>query len=146
MSLNPYVFFDGTCKDAIRFYQDAVGAELLYKMTFAEMPADETPASEGCASAPDFPPDNIMHASVRIAGNEVMMSDGNQGQASQRHAGYALTLATRELEEGKRWFDNLSQQGSITLPWNETFWAYGFGMVTDKFGIPWMVNVEKPLS
>lgn len=146
MSLNPYVFFDGTCEEAIRFYQDAVGAELRYKMTFGEMPANEAHASEGCTSAPDFPPENIMHANVRIAGNDVMMSDGNQGQNENRHQGYALTLTTRDVNEGRRWFDNLSQQGNVTMPWSETFWAYGFGMVTDKFGIPWMVNVEKPMA
>jgi PhnB protein len=145
MSVSPYIFFDGTCEEAIAFYKQAIGAELLFKMTFGEMPKEENNATEGCASGFDWPEDKIMHANVRIGNSEVMMSDGNMSGDKVKHAGYALSITSKDVAEGKRWFDNLSAGGTITMPWSETFWAKGFGMLTDKYGIPWMVNVEKPM-
>jgi PhnB protein len=145
MSVSPYIFFDGTCEEAIAFYKQAIGAELLFKMTFGEMPKEENNATEGCASGFDWPADKIMHANVRIGNSEVMMSDGNMSGDKVKHAGYALSITSKDVAEGKRWFDNLSAGGTITMPWSETFWAKGFGMLTDKYGIPWMVNVEKPM-
>ncbi|HEY1844701.1 MAG TPA: VOC family metalloprotein YjdN [Buttiauxella sp.] len=144
MSVGPYIFFDGTCEEAIAFYQQAIGAELLFKMTFGEMPKDGE-SSEGCDSGFNWPDDKIMHANVRISGNEVMMSDGNMCAENTKHVGYSLSLSSKDLAEGQRWFDNLAAGGDVTMPWGETFWAKGFGMLTDKFGIPWMVNVEKPM-
>ncbi len=143
MSVSPYIFFDGTCEEAIAFYQQAIGAQLLFKMTFGEMPKDEE-APEDCASDFNWADDKIMHANVRIGDNEVMMSDGNMCADRVKHTGYALSLATKDLAEGQRWFDNLAEGGDVTMPWGETFWAEGFGMLTDKYGIPWLVNVAKP--
>lgn len=144
MSVRPYIFFDGTCEEAIAFYQQAIGAQLLFKMTFGEMPNDEE-SPEDCASGFNWADDKIMHANVRIGDNEVMMSDGNMCADRVKHTGYALSLATEDLAEGQRWFDNLAEGGDVTMPWGETFWAEGFGMLTDKYGIPWMVNVAKPV-
>lgn len=146
MSVSPYIFFDGTCEEAIEFYKQAIGAELLFKMTFGEMPKDEANnAPEGCGSGFNWPDDKIMHANVRIGDGEIMMSDGNMCADKVKHTGYSLSLSSKDVSEGKRWFDNLSAGGDITMPWSETFWAKGFGMLTDKYGIPWMVNVEKPM-
>ncbi len=146
MSVGPYIFFDGTCEEAIAFYQQALGAELLFKMTFGEMPnEEEAPKAEGCDSGFNWSDDKILHANVRIAGGEVMMSDGNMCADKVKHTGYALNLGTKDLAEGERWFDNLAAGGDVTMPWGETFWAQGFGMVTDKYGIHWMINVEKPV-
>jgi PhnB protein len=145
MSIGPYIFFDGNCEEAIEFYKQAVGAELLFKMTFGEMPKDANQSAEGCNSGFSIPDDKIMHANVRIGDGEVMMSDGNMSADKIKHAGYALSLSSKDVEEGKRWFGSLSAGGEVTMPWSETFWAKGFGMFTDKFGIPWMVNVEKPM-
>lgn len=115
-------------------------------MTFGEMPKDQNQSAEGCNSGFNWPDDKIMHANVRIGGGDVMMSDGNMMDSDKaKHAGYALSLSSQDVAEGKRWFDNLSAGGVVTMPWSETFWAKGFGMFTDKFGIPWMVNVEKPM-
>ncbi|MCT4715262.1 VOC family metalloprotein YjdN [Enterobacteriaceae bacterium H18W14] len=144
MSVSPYIFFDGTCEEAIAFYQQAIGAQLLFKMTFGEMPNEEE-SSEDCASGFNWPDDKIMHANVRIGDNEVMMSDGNMCADRVKHTGYALSLATKDLAQGQSWFDNLAAGGDVTMPWGETFWAKGFGMLTDKYGIPWMINVEKPM-
>lgn len=145
MQVNPYLFFDGSCEEAIEFYRQAFGAELRFKMTFGEMPKDEH-LQEGCGSGYSFPPEKIMHAQLTVGDSEIMMSDGNIASSDQKHQGYAISLATKNVEEGKRWFDNLSAGGHVTMPWQETFWAKGFGMLTDKFGIPWMVNVEKPMD
>jgi PhnB protein len=146
MSVGPYIFFDGTCEEAIAFYQQAVGAELLFRITFGEMPKDDaTSEAEGCGSGFNWPDDKIMHANIRIAGGEVMMSDGNMCADKVKHTGYSISITTQDVNEGQRWFDNLAAGGDVTMPWGETFWAKGFGMLTDKFGIPWMVNVEKPM-
>ncbi|MGY5958835.1 VOC family metalloprotein YjdN [Kosakonia sp. BK9b] len=140
MPLSPYISFSGQCHQAIQFYQNALNAELTYKITFGEMP--EPDADEGCAAGQTFNDSDIAHANLRIAGSEIMMSDGKQNDAACN--GFTLSLATQDLAQGKAWFDALADSGHVTLPWQETFWAEGFGMVTDKFGIPWMVNVAKP--
>ena len=76
------------------------------------------------------------------AGSDIMMSDAMpSGKAS--YSGFTLVLDSQQVEEGKRWFDNLAANGKIEMAWQETFWAHGFGKVTDKFGVPWMINVVK---
>ncbi len=140
MALNPYIFFPGNCREAIAFYQQTLGAEVLFSMTFAEMPPQESgEQQEGCAPA-SMPPDAILHATVRVGGSELMMSDGTS-ETVPAHHGYALSLSGHSLDEAKSWFEALSQDGRITMPWQATFWTPGFGMLVDKFGIPWMVGV-----
>ena len=139
MQLCPYVMFNGNCAEAIDFYQHALGATLLFKMTYAEMP-DEAREGGGCPTIDSIPSDNIMHAQITLPGGELMMSDSPQHVAPQ---GFSLSLSARDTAEGLAWFNALGQSGNITFPWQETFWAHGFGMVTDRFGIPWMVNVPK---
>ncbi|WP_343529316.1 VOC family metalloprotein YjdN [Yokenella regensburgei] len=141
MSLTPYLFFSGNCAQAIAFYQDALCAELLSKLTRGEMSADNhTDSGEGCA--PDLSQDSIVNARLLIAGQEIMVSDGVETPTS--FSGFSLSLSPSTLEEGKRWFDALSAGAEIKMSWQETFWAYGFGMLTDKFGVPWMVSFNKP--
>lgn len=141
MPLSPYISFAGNCEEATAFYQQAVGAELLYKITFGEMPKDDN-SEEGCPSGMHFPDSAIAHSNVRIAGSDLMMSDGTlSGNAT--YSGFTLVLDTQDVAEGKRWFDNLAAGGNIDMAWQETFWARGFGKVTDKYGVPWMINVVK---
>lgn len=142
MPLSPYISFAGNCAEAAAFYQQAVGAELLYKITFGEMPKDEN-SEEGCPSGMNFPDTAIAHSNVRIAGSDIMMSDGLPPGSSTQYAGFMLVLDTQDVDEGKRWFDNLSDGGNVEMAWQETFWAHGFGKVTDKYGVPWMINVVK---
>lgn len=136
MSLSPYIFFHGDCQDAILFYQQALGAELLYRMTFGERPdaPDDDPRTTQYAN-------KILYANLRIAGSDLMLSDDPRGDTQLSAIGYALALATHSEEQGKRWYDNLAQGGVVTQQWTATFWTSGFGCVTDKFGIPWMVNI-----
>lgn len=142
MPLSPYISFAGHCADAIAYYHKTLGAELLYKITFGEMPPPEQGSEDGCPSGMQFPDTSIAHANVRIAGSDIMMSDAvASGNAS--YSGFTLVLDTQDVAEGKRWFDNLAAQGQIEMDWQETFWAYGFGKVTDQYGVPWMINVVK---
>ncbi len=116
--------------------------ELLYKISFGEMPKSAQDSAENCPSGMQFPDTAIAHANVRIAGSDIMMSDAiPSGKAS--YSGFTLVLDSQQVEEGKRWFDNLAANGKIEMAWQETFWAHGFGKVTDKFGVPWMINVVK---
>jgi PhnB protein len=141
MPLSPYISFSGNCAEAHAFYQKALNAELGYKITFGEMPKSDQNSEEGCPSGMVFPPDAIAHSNVRIAGSEIMMSDGMTGSVS--YSGFTLVLDTQDVNEGKGWFDALAEGGKIDMDWQETFWAHGFGKVTDKFGVPWMINVVK---
>lgn len=142
MPLSPYISFAGHCADAIAYYHKTLGAELLYKITFGEMPPPEQGSEDGCPSGMQFPDTSIAHANVRIAGSNIMMSDAvASGNAS--YSGFTLVLDTQDVAEGKRWFDNLAAQGQIEMDWQETFWAHGFGKVTDQYGVPWMINVVK---
>ncbi|AJZ87741.1 VOC family metalloprotein YjdN [Cedecea neteri] len=142
MPLGPYISLNGRCAEAIAFYQHALGAELTFKITFGEMPKEATNA-EGCSGAGTYADDSIMHANLRVAGNDLMMTDASMSGEKPQHSGFSLCLASHDPAEGKRWFDALSAGGTVTMPWSETFWAKGYGSLTDKFGIPWMVNVER---
>lgn len=137
MNVQPYIFLPGTCQQAMDFYCAVLGAEVQFKMTYAESP--EPSAGADCPSAP---PQGIMHANLRIGNTQLMMSD-DPTLNPKAHAGYALSIATDDVSQGKVWFDGLSEGGTVRMHWGETFWAQGFGMLTDRFGVPWMVNVEK---
>ena len=121
--IEPYLFFEGRCEEAVEFYKKALGAEVLMMMRFKD-----SPDPNACAGVPE---DKIMHASLRIGGSNVMASDGRCDEP-MKFEGFSLSLA-----EG----------GSVQMPLAKTFWSPRFGMVTDKFGVMWMVNViteEKP--
>ena len=123
MSLSPYLAFAGNCAEAIAFYQQTLGAELMFKMTFGEMPPPAQEASDGCPSGQKMADDAIAHASLRINNGELMLSDSAFGP-DVHYAGFTLG-------------------GRIEMAWQETFWAHGFGKVVDRFGVPWMINVVK---
>lgn len=96
---------------------------------------------------PDYPvtpevADKIMHASFTIGDSMLMCSDGDCRNTSGTHSGYALSLNPATVDEGKKLFDALAEDGNVTMPFQKTFWALGFGMVKDRFGVQWMVNVE----
>ncbi|CAH6660127.1 VOC family metalloprotein YjdN [Pseudocitrobacter vendiensis] len=142
MPLSPYIAFAGNCADAIAWYQQTLGAELLYKITFGEMPKDAQESSDGCPSGQTYPENAIAHANLKVAGSDIMMSDGAQS-GNTGYSGFTLVLDTQDVNEGKRWFDSLAAEGQIEMAWQETFWAHGFGKVTDRYGLPWMINVVK---
>ena len=136
--IEPYLFFEGRCEEAVEFYKKALGAEVLMMMRFKD-----APDPNACAGVPG---DKIMHASLRIGGSNVMASDGRCNEP-MRFQGFSLSLAVNTEAEANRFFNALTAGGQVIMPLTKTFWSPRFGMVTDKFGVMWMVNVlaeQKP--
>jgi PhnB protein len=135
MKLHAYVTFKGECEAAFQFYEKVLGGKIEAVFKFAGTPmADQAPS--GWA-------DKVMHASITVAGTVLMGSDAPPGQY-EAPTGTSLSLNTTDVAESERVFAQLAEGGSVTLPLQETFWAARFGMVTDKFGIPWMINCGQP--
>ncbi|MBY4675374.1 VOC family protein [Marinobacterium arenosum] len=133
MKIEPYLCFNGQCEQAIEFYRQALDAEVPLMMRFKD-----SPEPHNCA---DVDPELIMHANVQIGGNTLMMSDGN-GKGGPEFRGFSLTIAPADRAEAERLFNALADGGTIEMPLSETFWATCFGMVTDRFGVSWMINLE----
>lgn len=136
MQVQPYLSFYGQAEAALKFYEKALGAKTMFMMRFKDAPPN-----------PDYPvtpevADKIMHASFTIGDSMLMCSDGDCRNTSGTHSGYALSLNPATVDEGKKLFDALAEDGNVTMPFKKTFWALGFGMVKDRFGVQWMVNVE----
>ena len=133
MNVQPYLMFDGRCEEAIAFYRGALGAEVEMLMRNRENPEG------GMVRAGTE--DKIMHASLRFGGTTVMMSDGHcSGQPSFQ--GFSLTIMPPDDAAGARVFAALTEGGSVQMPMSPTFFASSFGIVTDRFGVSWMVYVQ----
>jgi PhnB protein len=134
MPVQPYLFLDGKCEEAIAFYRQALGAEVVMMMRFKDAP-------DPAACPPD--PANaskIMHASFRVGGSEVLASDGHCG-GQPKFEGFALSLTARDAAEAEKLFNALAEGGQVQMPLAETFFSPRFGMVADRFGVTWMVYV-----
>jgi len=128
----PYLSFDGNCAEAMRFYEKTLGAKLEMMMTHAESPmAGQTPPGSE---------NRIMHARLNLDGRLLMASDDMPGHPYHGMHGFSLSLMYPTADAGRPIFDALSAGGQVTMPWQKTFWAEGFGMLVDRFGTPWMVN------
>lgn len=133
MKVEPYLFFNGRCEEAIAFYQHAVGAEVIFQMRMNEAPEPPPPGS-----LPPGSENKIMHANLRIGTTELMVSDGNSDmQASFK--GFSLSVGVANVAEGERVFAALAEGGTVTVPLGKTFWSPCFGMLEDRFGVGWMV-------
>jgi PhnB protein len=130
--LDSYLFFDGNCAEAMRFYERTLGGKLEVLMTHAQSPVASATAP---ASA-----DRIMHARLVIDGRALMASDAMVGQSYEGMKNFSLSLVYATAAEAKRVFEVLAEGGKITMPMQKTFWADAFGMLVDRFGTPWMVN------
>lgn len=144
--IDPYLFFDGDCAEAIRFYQRVLGAEIETMMKYEDAPREASSGQEGCASPNGGPPpaewgERILHASLLLDGQRLMASDTPPGMY-EKPAGVAIALDVPTVEEADRVFGELSEGGQVTMPLGETFWSPRFGMLTDRFGIAWMVGAE----
>ena len=135
MSIQPYLFFEGRCDEAIAFYQKAASAEVQMLMRFRDAPA------EAQQNSPPGNADKVMHASLRIGRSVVMMSDGRCG-GSPAFSGFALSLTVTDVAEAQRVFAALAEGGQVGMPLAKTFFSPQFGMLTDRFGVMWMVMVE----
>lgn len=135
MTIQPYLFFNGRCEEAILFYRSAIGATDVTLMRNRESPEPPPP---GCM-APGME-DKILHGSFRVGDATVLASDGmTLGKAT--FAGFALSLIVPTPAEAETRFQALAQEGQVTMPLGKTFFSPAFGMVTDRFGVPWMVYV-----
>jgi len=131
MQVQPYLFFDGRCEEAIEFYRTALGAEVTALMRFKDSP--DPACSPGAG-------DKVMHSALRIGDTTVMASDGQcQGQPSFQ--GFSLSLPVPDVAEAERLFAALGKSGQVQMPLSETFFSPRFGMVADRFGVSWMIVV-----
>lgn len=139
MLIEPYLLFNGRCDEAIELYSKALGAELAFKMKYSEAPE---PCPEG--SIPANWQDKVMHCSMRIGETTVMMSDGNSAEPA-KFAGVSLTVSVKDEAQANRVFNALGEGGAVCMPLGKTFFSPRFGMVTDKFGVSWMVIVPQTM-
>jgi PhnB protein len=132
MQMHPYLSFNGDCEAAFTFYEECLGGKLGPVFRYAESPM-----------AGQVPPDwqnKIMHGSVTI-GEQIVMG-GDVADFYQKPQGFTLSLQLTSTAEAERIFSLLAKDGTVMMPLEKTFWAARFGMVTDRFGIPWMINCE----
>jgi len=140
-TLTPYLGFDGTTREAFRFYEQALGATIQTMMSFADMPKPAAP-TEGCDGAmPDG--DRIMHAALVLPGGAMLFAgDAPPGVPYEGVKGVMLALQYDSVDQAQSAFHALAEGGKVTMPLGPTFWARSFGMLTDRFGVGWAVNGE----
>lgn len=135
MQLHTYLNFDGSCRDAFQFYHERLGGEILQMMTWKESPmADQAPSGAE---------DRIMYACLRIDGQMLMGSDSTPQSPYQGIKDAGVVITVDEPGKAEQVFEALSENAEIQMPMGETFWAQRFGMLVDRFGVPWMVNCAK---
>ena len=131
--LDAYLFFDGNCAQAMRFYERVLGGKLQAMMTYAESPDPQ--------HCPPGSKDRIMHAAIELDDQRMLMaSDTPAGQPYQGMKGISLSLFYVTVKEAQRAFDALNEGGKVSMPMSPTFWADTFGMLTDRFGTSWMIS------
>ncbi|MBF0522257.1 MAG: VOC family protein [Candidatus Omnitrophica bacterium] len=134
-NINAYLIFNGNCRQAMEFYQECLGG-VLYTMPYSAMP--------GAENIPQECQDWVLHARLTIKSVVLMASDTRPGVAITQGNNFFVSVSCESIEETERIFNCLSENGKITTPLAETFFARRFGMLTDQFGIHWMFNLEKP--
>jgi len=135
MQLNPYLTFNGQCAAAFTFYEKCLGGKIEMMMTHGDSPM-----------ADQMPPvlrDKIMHARL-VIGDKVLMGSDAPPERYEGAKGFSVSLGIDKPAEAERIFTALAEGGTVQMPLQETFWALRFGMLVDRFGIPWMVNCERP--
>ncbi len=133
MKVQAYISFSGRCEEALEFYKKCIGAEVTGLMRWKESP-------DAAMKAPPGYEEKIMNAAFRIGETELMADDG-MGEKNAEFKGMTLAIEAADDAEAKRVFTALGEGGNVTMPLARTFWTSSFGMLTDKFGVPWMVNV-----
>ena len=136
MEIQPYLFFDGRCEEAIEFYRKTLDAETVMLLRWKDCPEPAQPSM-----IPPGSENKIMHGRLKISGSTVLMSDGQcRGQASFQ--GFSLSVTVANDTEAERVFAALGDGGQVQMPLGKTFFSPAFGMLADKFGVSWMVYVE----
>jgi PhnB protein len=135
MQVQPYLFFDGRCEEAIEFYRKTLGAEVTMLMRFKDSPEPHEPGM-----VPPGSENKVMHASFRIGDTTVMASDG-QCVGKPSFQGFSLSLTVLNDAEAEQLFAALADSGKVQMPLTKTFFSSRFGMVADRFGVAWMIIV-----
>jgi PhnB protein len=136
MHLQPYLYFEGRCEEAIEFYRGAIGAEIGMLMRFKDSPDPQA------HNFPAWSENKVMHATLRIGDETMQVSDGRcQGKPDFR--GFGLSLTVTDEAQADRAFASLAEGGQVQMPLAKTFFSPRFGMVTDRFGVSWLVYVAR---
>lgn len=135
MAIQPYLFFDGRCEEALEFYKAALGATVPMLMRFGDAPDQPPPGT-----MPPGSESKVMHAEIRVGDATFMASDGHCGNAA-RFEGFSLSFQVADAAAARRAFDALADGGEVRMPLGKTFFSPCFGMVADRFGVGWMVIV-----
>lgn len=137
MKLNPYLAFDGQCREAFEFYEKALGGKIVFIQTNGETPM-----------AQHLPPEahsRVMHVTMTIGDQVLQGADAPPGMFT-RPAGFCVALHFDEPSQGEAVFNALGEGGTVQMPFQPTFWAKGFGMLIDKYGTPWIINAGQLIS
>ena len=135
MKLNPYLAFDGRCREAFEFYEQALGGKITFIQTLGESPM--------ASSTPPEAHGRVMHVTLQIGDQVLQGADAPSGQFT-KPAGFCVAVHFDDAAEGERVFNALAQDGRVQMPFQATFWAKGFGMLIDRFDIPWIINAGQP--
>ncbi len=133
MQVQPYLNFDGRCEEALTFYRTALGAEVVMLMRFSDYPGPADPQMTA-------PKEKVMHARFRV-GSTVMLASDGRCTRKPNFQGMSLSLTVADCTEAERYFTALADGGQVQMPLAKTFFSPSFGMVTDRFGVSWMVYV-----
>ncbi|MBV8254168.1 MAG: VOC family protein [Chitinophaga sp.] len=135
--LNAYLTFNGNCAEAMNFYKGIMGGE-LHIMSVKDSPMKD--------QMPEEFHNQVMHAMLQNGDLRLMSSDVMNGAPVVTGSNVSLTLSSTDVDEAEKYFNGLADGGKVTMPLGETFWAKRFGMLTDKYGFNWMINVDKPMQ
>jgi PhnB protein len=136
MQIEPYLFFDGRCEEAIEFYRRVAGAQVEMMMRYGQSPEKTDPSM-----LPPGSENKIMHASLRIGNSRVLASDGHCANQA-KFQGFALALTVADESAAEKSFAALSEGGKVQMPLTKTFFSPKFGMLLDRFGMSWMIMVS----
>ncbi len=137
LSVNPYLVFDGRCREAFDFYRSVFGGEFADVSPFSEMPPDAMPGGVPAEDA-----DRLMHISLPLGDGQVLMGSDRPSSMGGADFGDAVSISVglEDADEGRRIFEALAESGKVTMPYSPQFWGAHFGSCADRFGINWMVN------
>jgi PhnB protein len=135
MQMNPYLLFNGQCEEAFKFYEKCLGGKIESLSTFANSPMEQHVPAEWSGK--------VMHASLNLGDGVILMGSDPPPGRYQAPQGFSVSLGIKDPAETERIFNELAQDGKVQMPIQKTFWSERFGMVADRFGIPWMLNCEQ---
>jgi len=142
VKVQPYLMFDGRCEEAIGFYREAIGAQLVRLMRFKDNPKPQPSGGDSNSGCGSTQPEKVMHASFRIGETEIMASDG-RCEGRPKFEGISLTISAADVAGAERMFNALAAGGQVQMPMTKTFFSPRFGMVADRFGVSWMIIVAQ---